>query len=65
MRMTSDEAPLHGGGGMKYAPLALPRLPALNLFQGRLLLPGRGAFQRKGLLHSRGRGRLTHARYES
>ena len=25
LRMTSDEAPLRRGGGMKYAPLALPR----------------------------------------
>ena len=33
-RMTSDEAPE----------------PALNLFQGRLLCPGRVAFQRKGHL---------------
>ncbi len=35
MRMTSDEAPLRRGGGMKYAPLALPRrrllFPALAL----------------------------------
>jgi len=40
--MTSDEAPLRWGGGMQYAPLALPRrrllLPALAL--GGLLLAG-------------------------
>ena len=39
LRMTSDEAPLHGGGGMQYAPFALLQMPALNLFQGHLLLP--------------------------
>jgi len=55
-RMTSDEAPepalnsFQGGGGMKYALPALPQQPALNLFQGRLLCPGRVAFQRKGHL---------------
>jgi len=38
-RMTSDEAPLHGGGGKNNAPFALPQQPALNWFQGRLLLP--------------------------
>jgi len=45
LRKTSDEAPLRRGGGMKYAPPALPRVPALRpilnliqgLFQGRLL----------------------------
>jgi tetratricopeptide (TPR) repeat protein len=47
LRMTSDEAPLKGGGGKNNAPLALPREPALrpvlnliqDLFQGRLLWP--------------------------
>jgi hypothetical protein len=37
LRMTSDEAPLRRGGGMQYAPLALPResalRPVLNLIQ--------------------------------
>ena len=55
LRMTSDEAPLRRGGGMKYASPALLRLPALrpvlnliqDLFQGRLLW---SAYQRKGLL---------------
>jgi len=37
--MTSDEAPLRGGGGKNSAPHALLQKPALNLFQGRLLLP--------------------------
>jgi hypothetical protein len=40
-RMTSDEAPLRRGGGMQYAPLALPRR--------RLFLPCRVASERKGL----------------
>ena len=45
LRMTSDEAPepalnsFQGGGGKRYAPLALLQMPALNLFQGRLLWP--------------------------
>jgi hypothetical protein len=50
--MTSDEAPepalnsFQGGGGKNSAPFALLQQPALNLFQGRLLLPafGPGAF---------------------
>jgi hypothetical protein len=53
--MTSDEAPLRGGGEKNSAPLTSPREPALrpvlnliqDLFQGRLLWP---AYQRKGLL---------------
>jgi len=55
LKMTSDEAPepalnlFQGGGGMRYALPALLQMPALNLFQGRLLLPGFAAFQRKGL----------------
>ncbi len=48
-RMTSDEAPLRRGGGKNSAPFALLQQPALNLFQGRLLLPGFAAFQLKGL----------------
>jgi len=39
----SDEAPLRRGGGKNSAPFALLQQPALNWFQGRLLLPGKVA----------------------